>query len=156
MIGRLWDNMGIKKIQYWCDDNPVKLYLLSCSIVLSIAAYAMSESIKQKTLIQKSKVIIPNITRDNHIDKKEISDVFDLTDSYINQYNKVKIKITSEADLDANEIISQMERNVLHNKIDSVITSYNAKDKTVTHKNSTKSNLYKLIHSPIKNYNLKK
>jgi len=151
-------------IRDWLKDDFNRILMCMSAIGLLIVGRGyyqikeINEEVKRNAFIQKSEVIIPNTTRDNYIDKKELSDVLDLTDFYINEYNKTGIKITSRADLNGDQIISQIERDVLHNKIDSVIASYNynTKNETFVHRNNIKSTLDKLIHAPIEHYNLNK
>lgn len=109
-----------------------------------------------KILESKSKVIIPNITRDGIIDSTEKADFYNMMDSFIEIYNGKQNKISSLADINGDGIIDSTEKAGLHKTIDSVIESYNTKSKMGAPTNNEKSNLYKIIDSVNKRYDSKK
>jgi len=129
---------------------------VGATLGICLLSYGLCEHVKQDIISQKSKIIIPNITRDAIIDSTEKANFHDLTNSLIKIYNGKQNKISSFADINGDGHLDQKEKVVLHNTIDSTIESYNTKSEIGAPTNDEKSNLYKIIDSVNKRYNSEK
>lgn len=139
----------------WINGVPPLVVIGGC-LILGVIGHETYKNKQQRITIQQSKIIIPNITRDEYIDLEEKTDFHNMIDSFIGIYNGKQNKISSLADINGDGIIDSTEKAGLHKTIDSVIESYNTKSKMGAPKNNEKSDLYNIIDSVTKNYNSKK